>query len=84
MRRWPPTLTLRTGLRPFPDVAVLTEDYERAAQFHNRFRDHGIAGTSIELLICAVAGRLPAPVYTLDRDFVHYARVLGVTLHAPR
>jgi hypothetical protein len=73
---------LRVALRPFPDLPIDTEDYERAARFFNRCRARGISGSSIDLLICAVSFRFAAPVYTTDSDFGRYARVLGIELHS--
>lgn len=75
---------LRLALRPFPDLPIATEDYERAAHFFNRCRARGIAGSAIDLLVCAVSFRHAAPVYTTDGDFVRYAAVLGLDLHSPR
>lgn len=76
--------SLRSALRPFPDLPVTTEDFERAAQFFNRCRARGIAGSAIDLLICSIAARYDTPIYTTDADFRRYAPVLGLKLHAPR
>lgn len=65
-------MTIRQGtggsatLRPFPDLPIDTEDYERASLFFNRCRARGISGSAIDLLICAVSFRFAAPVYTTD------------------
>jgi len=75
---------LRVALRPFPDLPIATEDYERAAHFFNRCRARGITGSAIDLLICAVSLRFAAPVYTTDMDFRRYATVLNLDLHSPR
>jgi predicted nucleic acid-binding protein len=75
---------LRKALRSFPDLPIAIEDYERAAQFFNRCRARGIAGSAIDLLICAVSARFAAPVYTTDADFRRYAAVLELELHTPR
>ena len=75
---------LRAALRPFPDLPIATEDYERAAQFFNRCRARGVTGSAIDLLICAVAFRFSTPVYTTDTDFQRYATVLDLDLHMPR
>jgi predicted nucleic acid-binding protein len=74
---------LRVALRPVPDLPIVTEDYERAAQYFNRCRTRGIAGSAIDLLICAISARFAAPVYTTDADFRRYAAVLELGLHAP-
>lgn len=75
---------LRAALRPFPDLPITPEDYERAAQLFNRCRARGIAGSSIDLLICSVSARFEMPIYTTDADFRRYAGVLALRLHAPR
>jgi len=74
---------LRRALRPFPDLPAATEDFERAAQYFNRCRERGVAGSAIDLLICAVAVRYGVAVYTTDTDFQRYARILNVELHGP-
>lgn len=74
---------LRAALRPFPDLPLASADYERAAQFFNLCRARGIAGSAVDLVICAASARHEAPIYTMDADFRRYASVLGLTLHAP-
>ena len=76
--------SLQTHLRAFPDVPLQTSDHEEAASFFNECRARGVQGTSVDLLICAVAARRRAAVFTTDDDFVHYARVLPLALHVPR
>jgi predicted nucleic acid-binding protein len=76
-------LKLQDRLRAFPDMPLRTEDYELAARCFNRCRARGIQGSNTDFLICAVALSREIPVYTTDRDFDAYARVLGVALHAP-
>ena len=75
---------LRAALRPFPDLPITTEHYERAAQFFNRCRARGVAGSTIDLLLCAVSAGYRAPIYTIDADFRRYAAVLKLKLHAPK
>lgn len=75
---------LRDVLRAFPDVAVGSLDHEAAAEAFNRCRSKGVAGSPVDFLICAVAIRLEAPVFTIDADFAGYARHLPLRLHAPR
>ena len=73
---------LREYLRAFDEPMLETSDYEAAAQMHNQCRARGVAGSSIDFLICAVAGRRNWQVFTSDRDFERYGRVLAVTLYA--
>lgn len=73
---------LRERLEPFPDLPIIATDYERAAMCFNQCRARGIQGSNTDYLICAVALRLQLPVFSADKDFVRYAGILGVRLHA--
>jgi predicted nucleic acid-binding protein len=73
---------LREYLRAFDDPMVDTDDYEEAAQMHNRCRARGVAGSAIDFLICAVASRHNWQIFTTDEDFERYGRILGVKLYA--
>lgn len=73
---------LRERLEPFPDLPIIAADYERAATCFNRCRARGIQGSNTDYLICALALRLRLPVFSADKDFVRYAGILGVRLHA--
>jgi predicted nucleic acid-binding protein len=75
---------LRTRLRAFPDVLLETADYEEAAQGFNACRAAGVAGSAIDLLICAAATRRTLAVFTTDPDFGHYAEHLPLTLYRLR
>jgi predicted nucleic acid-binding protein len=74
--------TLRDNLRAFEEPSLDSEDYEHAAYMHNRCRTRGIAGSSTDFLICAVASRRKLPIFTTDEDFAHYAKVLPIQIHA--
>jgi len=73
---------LRGYLRAFDEPRLEADDYETAAQMHNRCRARGVAGSAVDFLICAAAARREWPVFTSDRDFERYGRVLGVKLLA--
>ncbi len=75
---------LREVLAAFPDEPILREDYEEAASCFNRCRARGIQGSNTDFLLCALALRLKAPLFTTDRDFEHFAKVLRVPRHSPR
>ena len=75
---------LRDYLRAFDDPQLGPEDYETAAQMNNRCRSRGIAGSTIDFLICAIAARRRWQVFTTDRDFERYGRVLGTQLYTAR
>ena len=68
-------------LRAFDDPRLELGDYEEAAQMQNRCRSRGIAGSAIDFLICAVADRRHWRIFTTDRDFERYERVLGLKMY---
>jgi predicted nucleic acid-binding protein len=67
-------------LQPFPDAEIKTEDYENAARMSNLCSSSGLANTSVDMLICAVAVASGVPILTTDRDFLRYVRVLPIQL----
>jgi hypothetical protein len=75
--------SVRERLRFFPDLPILTEDYEEAASYYSICKAKGIQGSSTDFLICAVAARNGLAIFTDDRDFLGYRRVLGVELFGP-
>jgi len=75
---------LQEALAPFEDIALTTEHFVQAARFSNRCRKKGIQGSTTDFLICAVAMRHSAAVFTTDRDFQRYAKHLELRLHEPR
>jgi len=75
---------LRDRLHSFPDVEIVTEDYEQAAAFLNICRKKGVQGSNTDFLICAIAARPRMSIFTVDDDFRLFAKHLPVTLHRPR
>jgi predicted nucleic acid-binding protein len=73
---------VRQRLRGFPDMEIEEIDHESAADFYNRCRAVGIQGSHIDFLICAVAVRRKMSIFTTDRDFISFERVLPIRLHA--
>lgn len=71
---------LRTLLRAFPDEAITTDDYEQAAHWSNQCRRRGVAGSSVDFLICAVSIARGWLVFTRDADFLSYAKLIQVRL----
>ena len=71
---------LRVKLRSFPGISLKSRDYERAAAFFNRCVAHGVQGSNTDMLLCAVATRRRMQIYTSDRDFEGYARLLPIRL----
>lgn len=72
---------LRDHLRAFPDLEVVSSDYEDAASLFNKCREKGIQGSNTAFLICAVAFRTEFPIFTVDDDFTHFSTVLPIRLH---
>jgi predicted nucleic acid-binding protein len=75
---------LRDHLREFPDLPVRTVDHERAAEFFNVCRSHGVQGSNTDFVICAIAERYGMAILTVDGDFSLLAPYLPVQLHALR
>jgi predicted nucleic acid-binding protein len=73
---------LKEKLAQFDDLPITTEDYETAAQYYNTCRKHGVQGSHIDFLICAVAVNHELSIFTTDQDFTHYAKYLPVRLLA--
>lgn len=71
---------IRNDLRAFDDVSLGISDYEEAAQMSNKCRGAGIAGTSVDMLICAVTVHHGWQIFSTDLDFTHYAEVLPIQL----
>jgi predicted nucleic acid-binding protein len=69
-------LKLRIRLRAFPNVDLTAEDYEHAAELSNDCRRRGVAGSSTDFLLCAVALKRKWAIFTSDRDFQYYAKHL--------
>jgi len=75
---------LRAFLRPFPDVAIDTSDYEAAAQASNQCMSRGVIVSIVDALICAVALSRNCTIFTTDTDFQKHAEILPIKLHTPR
>jgi len=72
---------LRNYLSAFDDPALGTADYETAAQMHNRCRGRGVTGSTIDFLLCAVAELRHWQIFTTDKEFERYRRVLGLKMY---
>lgn len=73
--------TLRGLMSAFVDEPLVAEDYERAASFFNRCRAKGIQGSHVDFLICSVAASRGRPIFSTDKDFAGYAKVLPIKLY---
>ena len=76
-------LNLKSKLEYFDDLPLTTLDYETAALFFNTCRSHGIQGSHIDFLICAVAVNHNLLIFTTDKDFDNYAKYLPICLYLP-
>ena len=74
---------IRDYLREFPNVSLDAPEYEDAARMSNDCRRAGIAGSQVDMLVCAVSVRQRWQIFTTDRDFTHYATVLPIHLFSP-
>jgi predicted nucleic acid-binding protein len=71
---------LRDDLRAFKDVSLKTDDYERAAGMSNLCRSRGVSSSSVDMLICAIATRSRSSIFTTDRDYLLYSKLLPIQL----
>jgi hypothetical protein len=72
---------LRNYLRAFDELRLDAADYEEAAAIHNKCRVRGIAGSSIDFLICSIALRRDWRIFTTDPDFTRYGGIVPLSLH---
>ena len=75
---------LRLHLHSFPDEPIGTSDHEEAAKAGNQCRGKGIVVSIVDVLLCAVAIKRKWAIFTMDPDFTNYAKVLPISIHAPR
>jgi predicted nucleic acid-binding protein len=71
---------IRDHLRDFKNVELESADYEDAAEFRNKCRRYGIAGSTVDVLLCATSLRREWEIFTTDHDFVHYSRIAPLRL----
>jgi hypothetical protein len=74
---------LKKTLTAFDDVAVTTQDYEKAAEAFNTCRAKGVQGSNTDFLICAASINHQLPIFSIDNDFQLYRQWLPLTLHSP-
>ena len=71
---------LKEKLNYFPDIVLAEQDYERAAEYFNFCQRKGVQGSNTDFLICSVATRLEIPIFTLDKDFNNFRKILKIKL----
>ena len=64
------------------ELATMT-DHLLAAQYYNQCCGHGVQGSSIDFLICAMAVQRDCSILTTDNDFRFYANYLPITILSP-
>lgn len=74
---------LREKLRAYSDLPLEVDDYEMAAVFRTTCRRKGLQGSLADFLLCAAAVRRDMAIFTMDRDFKRFAKVLPIDLHLP-
>jgi predicted nucleic acid-binding protein len=72
---------LKDKLKYFTDDEIITEDYEEAANLYNLCRSKGIQGSHIDFLICAISKRKKYLIFTLDKDFENYSKIIDIKLY---
>jgi predicted nucleic acid-binding protein len=71
---------IRDHLRGFSNVELDSADYEEAAHISNQCRQLGIADSSVDMLLCAVSLHHGWEIFTTDRDFIQYGRVVPLQM----
>ena|SRR5713226_7150378 len=74
---------VRERLESLLDLSIETSAYENAARMSNLCSSRGLANSSVDMLICAVAVAAAVPILTADRDFLMYSKVLPIKLFQP-
>jgi predicted nucleic acid-binding protein len=71
---------LKKYLAAFEDYPVSRQDYESAAEMYTLCRKKGIQGSNTDFLICAVAVNNKMSIFTTDKDFALFAKMLPISL----
>jgi predicted nucleic acid-binding protein len=77
-------MNLKDKLRPFDDLPLHVEDYEKAAEIFNICRKNGVQGSHIDFLICAASINEEISIFTTDKDFENYKKYINIKLHTTR
>lgn len=73
-------MRLKIYLQVFPDLELISEDYELAAEFFSTCRSNGIQGSNTDFLICPVAHRRGYSILTTDHDFHGFQAYIPINL----
>lgn len=74
---------IRDHLGDFPNTPMDEHDYEEAASISNRCRRAGVSASPVDMLLCSVSVRQDWEIFTTDRDFAQYGRVVNIRLMNP-
>ena len=75
---------LKNHLSSFEDEIIDSVDYENAAKVFNDCRSKGIAASAIDSLIVAVIQRNGFEIYTKDKDFDEYSKIVKIHKYKER
>jgi predicted nucleic acid-binding protein len=73
-------LHLRAVLGHFPDIELGTRNFEYAAELSNQCRAKGIQGSHTDFLMCAVAKTHKLAIFSTDKDFGNYSKIIHLSL----
>ncbi len=73
---------LNEKLKHFENTSIIDDDYIQAAKFANICRKKGIQGSHTDFIICSVAHRVQAQIFTTDNDFGYYEKHVPVLLYS--
>ena len=75
---------LRNRLSAFPNLKLVTKDYEFAADLCNRCMAKGVQASHTDFLIAAAAINRDFAVFSTDRDFSNIAKIIPVKIYNPQ
>lgn len=70
---------LKKYLNEFPDLPIQSKDHELAAEYFNTCRAKGIQGSMIDFFICAISINNKLPIFTQDKDFEAYSKIIPLS-----
>jgi predicted nucleic acid-binding protein len=71
---------LETKMTAFENTQIVDDDYIQAAKFSNKCRTNGVQDSPTDFLICVVAHRVGATIFTTNKDFSYYQKHIPIEL----
>lgn len=71
---------LQKYLSVFEDIVIKQDEYELAAELYNTCKKNGIQGSNTDFLICATSINHQLTIFTMDKDFTHFANYVPISL----